>query len=485
MTVDWLGLILWVGGFGTLIVVAVTLVRRSERRLGTGPGDEYASIVPRVGSDGIVSSVGTGHDADGLISAYLAGVARELALPAADVAEVKVELIDHLTDSIASLEVEGMDHETAVREALGRLGPAAELGRQLGAAHQSTRRLLAGAGGGVIAAGGGFVLGYLGGFAVGFVIFIGLALLGTLLDKLGVPLPDLTAIGGYNIGNDLFLCFILAVGAAVAMRYAVRTSAGLSRRAPRTIAVFWAVAGTLVFGWWALFGSVGQQGWLQVAGEVLIPVAAIAGASYRIERPMPHVGRWALVVSVSTIAVLGLSVLLLTAATTVRPHRPPGLRQPTSATTRTTRAALSGSSCRSLTLHNRSGHPQHFRSTRSWRTGATSSSRPGIPTRTTFRQTQWGSTPTTRTHSWWSRLPSRGTRCRPRSTSNAFATPESGGSCSPASAPMDIDIGWPTAGATPLRSAGRPGTGSRRRNDVGPAPARPGRDRRSRPSPIA
>jgi hypothetical protein len=169
----------------------------------------------------------------------------------------------------------------------------------------------------VIAAGGGFVLGYLGGFAVGFVIFIGLALLGTLLDKLGVPLPDLTAIGGYNIGNDLFLCFILAVGAAVAMRYAVRTSAGLSRRAPRTIAVFWAVAGTLVFGWWALFGSVGQQGWLQVAGEVLIPVAAIAGASYRIERPMPHVGRWALVVSVSTIAVLGLSVLLLTAATTV------------------------------------------------------------------------------------------------------------------------------------------------------------------------
>ena len=297
MTIDWLFAFVWLVGWGAFLIAAVALVRRSERRLNTGPRDRYTTI--------------PGADASDQISAYLDRMSSELALPAADVADVRSELIDHLEDSIATLEAEGFTHDDAIREALGRLGPAAELGRQLRAAHQSTRRLLAGAGGGVFAAGGGFVLGYLGGTALALVLVIAAAAGAALLGHFGVPLPDLTSSTGGSVGNALMLSFMLACAALFATRYAVRTCAGLSRRAPKTIASFWAAAGLILFGAWAVFGIRGTQSWPGVASELCIPLAAVAGAVYRIERPMPHVGRWAAVVAVLSMVVLIGGVALL------------------------------------------------------------------------------------------------------------------------------------------------------------------------------
>ena len=98
----------------------------------------------------------------------------------------------------------------------------------------------------------------------------------------------------------------MAAGAAIATRYAVRTSAGLSRRAPRTVALFWAAAAVVAFGWWAIFSQRGLQSWPIVAGEFCIPLVAAAGALVRIERPMPHVGRWALAVVLVSVIVLPL-----------------------------------------------------------------------------------------------------------------------------------------------------------------------------------
>lgn len=299
MTVDWLFAFVWIGGWGAFLIAAIWLVRRSERRLSVGPGDPSAPIAP-------------GLDGSEPMSAYLDRMTGTLALPAADVAEVRAELVDHLQDSIATLEAEGFEREAAIREALGRLGPPAELGRQLRAAHQSNRRLLAGAGGGVFAAGGGFVLGYLGGAALALLLALVLAAVAAVLTLVGVRLPDIinSSSGGYA-GNSLMLSVMLAVAAAFATRYAVRTSAGLSRRAPRTVAVFWAAAAVLGFGWYALFGLRGQQSWLCVAGEAFIPLAAIVGAFVRIERPMPHVGRWAIVCSAISVVflVLGLAAV--------------------------------------------------------------------------------------------------------------------------------------------------------------------------------
>lgn len=295
VTVDWLGAILWIGGFGAFLVAAVWLVRRSERRLSAGPGEPYAPIAGEP----------AGPDA---ITAYLDRMTVALKLPAGDVAEVRAELADHLQDSIASLEAEGLDRERATREALARLGSADELGRQLRAAHQSTRRLLTGVGGGVFAAGGGFVLGYLGGTALALLLALVLAAAAAVLALVGVILPDITSPASGHAGNSLMLSVMLAVAAASATRYAVRTSAGISRRAPRTVAFAWTAAAVLVFGWWALFGIRGQQSWLGVAGELCIPLAAVAGALVRIERPMPHVGRWAIVCSAISVVVLVLGL---------------------------------------------------------------------------------------------------------------------------------------------------------------------------------
>ena len=304
-TIDWMSLarlIVFIGGFGAFLIAAVALVRRSERRLGAGQPTLHPPVPP-------------GTDGEDQISAYLDRMGAELALPAADVAEVRAELADHLHDSIASLEGEGLDRERAIREALGRLGPAAELGRQIRHAHQSTRRLLAGAGGGVFAAGGGFVLGYLGGIVLGLLGFLAVFAVGALLAVVGVRLPDLAA-GDHtgNTVNSLLLAIATAIAAATATRYAVRTSAGLSRRAPRTVAVFWAVAGALVFGWLALLGMRGPQSWPGVALELCIPVIAVASAFVRIERPMPHVGRWALVVGLITVVGTSLTLVAFSSA---------------------------------------------------------------------------------------------------------------------------------------------------------------------------
>lgn len=298
MTVDWLMATAYLGGFGALLVATVWLVRRSERQLDAG---QDPTATPGAAQPG-------GSDP---ISAYLDRMSGELHLPAADVAEVRAELADHLQDSIASLEAEGLDRERATREALARLGSADELGRHLRHAHQSTRRLLAGAGGGVFAAGGGFVLGYLGGLAVALLLALVIAAIMAALTRIGLPMPDLMGDHGDTV-NSLLLGFAMALGAGVGIRYAVRTSAGLSRRAPRSIAVFWAVAGALGFGWFSIFGVHGPQSWPGVAVALCIPAVVVWAAFVRIERPMPHVGRWAVVVVL--VSVVGSSLMFVAVA---------------------------------------------------------------------------------------------------------------------------------------------------------------------------
>ncbi len=292
MTVDWLFAIAYIGGFVAFLVAAVRLVRRSERRLDAG---QFPTASPGAPEPGV----------DDSISVYLDRMSGELRLPAADAAEVRAELVDHIQDSIASLEAEGLDRERATREALARLGSADELGRHLRHAHQSTRRLLAGVGGGVFAAGGGFVLGYLGGLVLALLLTLLFGAAIAVLTRIGVPMPDFMGDHGDTV-NSLLIGVTYAMAAGVAVRYAVRTSASLSRRAPQSIAVFWAVAGAVGFGWYAVFGLHGPQSWPGVVLELSVPLIVAAAATVRIERPMPHVGRWAVIVVVLSISGVGL-----------------------------------------------------------------------------------------------------------------------------------------------------------------------------------
>jgi hypothetical protein len=292
MRIDWLLGVVWIVGFGAFLIAAVSLVRRGERRLDPGTRPTATPAAAQSGGDDATS-------------VYLDRVSAELRLPAADVAEVRAELADHIRDSIASLEAEGLDRERATREALARLGSADELGRHLRQAHQSTRRLLAGVGGGVFAAGGGFVLGYLGGIVVALLLAMVVFVITSVLARLGLPLPDLGDHG--DTLNSVLLGISVAAAAALATRYAVRTSAGLSRRAPRSIAIFWAAAGAVGFGWYSIFGMRGAQSWPGVVVDLCIPVVVVAAAFVRIERPLAHVGRWA--VAILLISVVGTSLL--------------------------------------------------------------------------------------------------------------------------------------------------------------------------------
>ena len=239
----------------TITLLAVWLIHWSER----APGGGLALMAGRTTSSLEVAE-------------FLDQVEFEVQLPAVDAAEVRAELADHLADSIRSLEEEeGFGPDEAIREALGRMGPARELGRHIRAAHQSRRRLLAAAGGGVVAA----------------------------------------TDGGQTI-NSLLVAIGMAAGAVTAIRYAVRSFAAISRRRSVAFARSWGIVGVAVFGLLVVFVIRGTQSWPAVVLELVVPVLALAGAVVRVERPIVHLPR-----ALAGAAVIPMAGALLFAAVSI------------------------------------------------------------------------------------------------------------------------------------------------------------------------
>jgi hypothetical protein len=254
-------------------------------------------------------------------SAFLRQLDEALDLPPSDRIEIRAELADHLTDSIAAMQAEGLDEEAAAREALARLGSATELARQLTHAHQTRRRLLAGAAGGIFQAGIGVVWGGLLGSAAMVGILLAGAFLATtllwrpiesllsLLPHLGTEPIDLS--GGTAIG-----ALILCAPAFMAARNGIRAYARLSGRPPRLAARVWALAGLSVIGGSLMFVIDSTQSWLAVIAETLVPLSFVAGALIRTDRDLlPPIARGvALAGMVATLLVpVGLGFLLIAA----------------------------------------------------------------------------------------------------------------------------------------------------------------------------
>ena len=257
----------------TITLLAVWLIHWSER----APGGGLALMAGRTTSSLEVAE-------------FLDQVEFEVQLPAVDAAEVRAELADHLADSIRSLEEEeGFGPDEAIREALGRMGPARELGRHIRAAHQSRRRLLAGAGGGVVAATGGFVVGYLAATAA---LLVGLLGIGGILTVAGVKPPDLSSADGGQTINSLLVAVGMAAGVVTAIRYAVRSFAAISRRRSVVFARSWGIVGVAVFGFLIVFVMRGAQSWPAVVLELAAPVLALGAAVIRVERPIVRVRKW-------------------------------------------------------------------------------------------------------------------------------------------------------------------------------------------------
>ena len=222
---------------------------------------------------------------------FLTRLDDRLGLPVEVCSEIHAELADHLEDSIAALEAEGLDRERATREALARLGRPEELARQLRSAHQTARRLLAGAGGGVFSAGIGAVQGYLFGFA----FFIGAAMvLNTVLKPvLDFVTGNLLGLSQDEQGRVLGTMFGAALSwpaAFVAGRRAVRSSARASHRTVRQVGWWWAAAGLALIGYVALFKVTAEQNWPLLFAELAIPLAFAAGALVKTGSDLPRIG---------------------------------------------------------------------------------------------------------------------------------------------------------------------------------------------------
>lgn len=258
-------LLLLVVGIGLIIVIGAAIGSRSGSSATVEPPD--LSAMPPEAAD------------------YLAMLDSKLGLPSEVRAEIRAELADHVADSIAAIEAEGMDEERATREALARLGRPEDLAAQLRRAHQTTRRLLVGAGGGIFEAGVGAFWGYFVGLAIGLILsIIAATALKPILDLASEHLPDVFVAA--NSGSGIWTA-IFWVPAFIAGRRSVQALGRGSRRNPSEVGRWWALSGFALLSWLALFVVSANHTWLTVAVVSLIPVAFAVGVLYRPDRPLP------------------------------------------------------------------------------------------------------------------------------------------------------------------------------------------------------
>jgi hypothetical protein len=243
--------------------------------------------------------------------AFLTTVDARLAMPE----WLRTELSDHLLDSIEAIEDEGLDSERAATEALARLGSPDELARQLRRAHQTPRRLLAGAAGGVFQTGVGFIYGWL----VGSVLFAIVLIFATLLlngllkapvDAFASLLPHFNTDQTDLAMNSVYMDVVLCVAAWIAARRGARAFADTSRRTPGRVAPYFAAAGAAVLALLALFVVEAQQSWLSVVLELLVPVSFAAGAVLWIDRGIP-VPRSRILLAALLLTLIGAPALFL------------------------------------------------------------------------------------------------------------------------------------------------------------------------------
>lgn len=220
---------------------------------------------------------------------YLARVSAGLRLPKPYASEVRDELAGHLADATAALIEEGLPQEQAEREAIARLGSPDVLADALRRAHQTRRRLLAGAAGGVWAAVGHGIGGTILGYGLLMAVALSIAVLGADVNRFIRFDWSLDASVPYQAWTTALAAGAMCVGAFLGARRAVQATAARSLRSVRAIGPWWALGGTVVLGVWVLFILRMPLGWPAVGAELLIPPSFAAGATVMIERPGPRI----------------------------------------------------------------------------------------------------------------------------------------------------------------------------------------------------
>jgi hypothetical protein len=245
------------------------------------------------------------------IDEYLRRLGAGLDLPAHVRAEIASEMAGHFRDSIAAIESEGLDPERAAREAIARLGSPTELAAELTSAHRTTRRLLAGAAGGVFHA----TLGAAGGWLLGIAIVAAAlcesaVVTGTLLkpptEFVFASLPALrAALAGLPMVTAL-LAWACCVAAFVAARRGVAVSTRISRRTPAAVRRIWAAAGFALLFVAAVLMVSAPQNLVSVLSLLAVPFA-FATAALTTTTPRISLPRGKVVAAIGVLAILSAS----------------------------------------------------------------------------------------------------------------------------------------------------------------------------------
>jgi len=225
---------------------------------------------------------------------FLNRVATRLQMPGDMEREVLDELRAHMDDARAALEAEGLDADKAEQEAMARLGSPDALGDNLRRTHQTRRRLLAAAGGGIWDGLKDAIAGYIVGIIVVLVAFM---VLGSVTQRLFGPLSAVWVTG--RGAQTTYTGSLFAIAAWWGARGLIRSMSRRSlRRAAvirRQIAFAGAVVLSLILVAWPL-----QYNWAGIAAMLAVPatwaVAAITAPDvgdrrrrWTIGRPSPRV----------------------------------------------------------------------------------------------------------------------------------------------------------------------------------------------------
>jgi uncharacterized membrane protein len=204
--------------------------------------------------------------------AYVERVRTGLRLPPDIESDVLEEIRGHIDDASDGLVAEGLDRDRAVREAIARLGAPDVLAEQIRSAHQTPRRALAAAAGGVWAAGRDGLYALIFGY-----VFLGVAMLLAACLSLVVASIGLRQATGLTAGTVTIGAFAWAFAAERAGRAATVAVAMGSRRRISAVAIPVAAVGSMALGLLVLTIQLTLD-WIAVLAVLAIPAAFALGA---------------------------------------------------------------------------------------------------------------------------------------------------------------------------------------------------------------
>lgn len=234
---------------------------------------------------------------------YLDELDHLLPFPPERRAEIIEEISAHLDDAVAERIDRGVAADRAEADAQARLGVARHLARELARPEQSTRRLLAAAGSGVLAGVGPGLYGYI--FGLVLLLVLSLAVAGAV-QLLGTPLNrDWTMLMGDGGWNTLLMAGAVALGLYSAGRAIAEAVAVGSRRLYADVRLPVALIGTLLAGIFLTLVIDVQQNAASVIGLAAAPLAFGLGALRPELLPRRFVGSWVLFGGLVVLVPLG------------------------------------------------------------------------------------------------------------------------------------------------------------------------------------